>query len=43
MVKVVDPVCVSFQVVVLESGKLLKVFWKDKTINNILRRVPVDG
>jgi len=43
MVKVVDPVWVSVQDVVLESGKLLKVFWKDKTINGLLRRVPKDG
>lgn len=38
-VKPLNPILLSYQDVVMESGKMLKVFWKDKTINAILERM----
>jgi len=37
-VKYPDHPLLSTTTVIMESGKQLKTFWKDKTINNIIKR-----
>lgn len=42
IVRVVNPVVFRNDCVVLESGKLLRRIWKDKTFTNFFRR-NIDG
>ena len=39
VVKKIRPVMLSDDEIVLESGKIMKVFWKDNTFNNLFRRM----
>ena len=36
----VNPVVISVDCTVLESGKLLRRFWRDRTINCVIGRIP---
>lgn len=38
-IKTVNPVLISNQDITLESGKLMRVFWRDRTINNLMWRM----
>lgn len=39
-VKQIKPVFLSCEDIVLESGKLMKFYWRDNTMNNVIRRIP---
>ena len=38
-IKPLNHIFLSYQDIVMESGKLLKVFWKDNTVNGLLSRM----
>jgi len=40
IVKEINPVYLSQDDVTLESGKLMRRFWRDRTVNSLLRRIP---
>lgn len=40
MMKKINPVVPSCEVVVLESGKLLRRYWHDVSMNRVIGRIP---